>query len=375
MGSLGTNKILVAAQVPPPFGGMSIMVENLLQGKYREFQLVYVPVGLSTSIEDVAKFRVYKVLRLLRVVFDIASARFRSGARVLYYCPAGNNMGSMYRDLFILCTTRWLFEKTIFHFHAGGVSNLYQRLNFVARWVFRISYFYPDVAIRTSHLAPEDGRGLKAVENRVIPNGIADHYEETARKCKKRCPTINLLYVGILSEAKGILVLIDACALLRKRGLEFRGILVGKFESATFEQKCNERIDRCLLKEEIIFPGELRGEDKFMQYAVSDILCFPSFYEDETFGLVLLEAMQFKLPVVATKWRGIPTVVQDRVNGILVDIRDPVGLADAMEELIRNKRVRKQFGEKGREIYLGNFTLDRFHRNIEECFSTLFASS
>ena len=367
-----TNKILVAAQIPPPVGGMSIMVQNLLSGNYKNFQLIYVPVGLSASIEDVTKFRVYKVFRLLKVILDIAVARFKSGARVLYYCPAGSNQGSMYRDLLILFSTRWLFDKTIFHFHAGGVSNLYRRLNFVVRWVFKIVYFYPDIAIRTSLLAPEDGKNLKAIDNYVIPNGIADQHEETATKYRNRPRPINLLYVGVLSESKGLLVLIEACALLKNNGLTFRGAFVGKFESTQFERKCREHIERYALSEEISFPGELQGKEKFRYYAVSDMLCFPTFYEDETFGLVLLEAMQYELPVIATKWRGIPTVVQDKVNGILIDIKDPVGLADAIEELVKNSRKRRRFGLKGREIYLRNFTLDHFHDNIQKCFSTLF---
>jgi len=68
--------------------------------------------------------------------------------------------------------------------------------------------------------------------------------------------------------------------------------------------------------------------------------CFPTFFESETFGVVLLEAMQFSLPIVATRWRGIPSIITDGDNGFLVDPKDPIGLSEKLETLLRDPAMR-----------------------------------
>ncbi len=78
--------------------------------------------------------------------------------------------------------------------------------------------------------------------------------------------------------------------------------------------------------------------------------------------------MSFRLPVVATRWRGIPEVVDDGVTGLLVPPKDPAALADRLEQLHSDPNLRTALGEAGREKFLREFTVGRYWQRMENIF-------
>jgi hypothetical protein len=85
----------------------------------------------------------------------------------------------------------------------------------------------------------------------------------------------------------------------------------------------------------------------------------PTFYENEAFPLVLLEAMAHGLPVVSTHWRGIPSLVDDGVTGILVQPHDHFAVADKLALLASDTRLRHRLSTSGREKFLREYTWPR----------------
>jgi glycosyltransferase involved in cell wall biosynthesis len=130
-------------------------------------------------------------------------------------------------------------------------------------------------------------------------------------------------------------------------------------------------VARAELRRRVRFRGVLVGDAKWAEYARADIFCFPSFFEAESFGLAVLEAMSFSLPVVATRWRGLPDIVEDGASGYLVPIRDPVALADRLARLLDAPTLRAQFGQAGRNRFLRNFTLSQHLSAVDQLFEQL----
>ena len=120
------------------------------------------------------------------------------------------------------------------------------------------------------------------------------------------------------------------------------------------------------LEERVRFLGVLRDREKFERFAACDVFCFPSYFEAESFGLVLVEAMQFGKPLVSTRWRGIPSVVEDGVNGYLVEVQDPRSVANRLYELAVDPALRVRMGAEGERIFEERFTLKAFHRSMED---------
>jgi len=100
-------------------------------------------------------------------------------------------------------------------------------------------------------------------------------------------------------------------------------------------------------------------------FSKTDIFAFPTYYHNETFGWVNLEAMQYSIPVISTFEGGIPDVIDDGNTGFLVPQKNALALAGRLELLINNSTLRLKMGEAGRIEYEKEFTLDVFERNME----------
>ncbi|MFC1497326.1 glycosyltransferase family 4 protein [Verrucomicrobiota bacterium] len=359
-------KVLVVGQIPPPCHGQSVMIQQLLAGKYDKVKLFHVRMGFSSTMQDVGRFQFIKLYRLFRVICSIIYKRFCYNIKILYYPPAGPRKIPTYRDMMILILTRWLFKKTILHFHAGGVSELYSSFSLPLRLLFRLSYFNADAAIRLSEFNPPDPQNLNAKQEFILPNGIPDYFGKNTKKRTDDIPQI--LFVGTIRRSKGVITLLEAARLLSEQDIEFKLNLVGEPSSLEFEQEVKEKIAAYRLEDSVSMPGLLTGRAKWQAFAQSDIFCYPSFFSAETFGLVLLEAMQFELPVVAARWRGIESVVKNNETGYLIPIKDSRVLAEKIRSLIANPERARIMGRKGRDVYLSLYTADRFRERIEKIF-------
>jgi len=363
--------ILVVGQTPPPYGGQAIMIRELLQTEVPNVRFAHVRLKFSRSMQEVGRASIGKVIEVGKVVLLILWARVVKGASVLYYPPAGPQRVPVYRDMALLLCTRWLFRKTIFHFHASGVSDFVKTARGLTAFLARRAYGHPDLCIRTSPQNPEDGREFYARADVVVYNGIPDVFPGFTWQAPSTEPPWRILFVGVLCESKGVLDLVRACGLLRARGCCFRLELVGAAQPACFADSLNRMIAAEGLTEYVEISGVLVGDDKWRAYRRSHIFCFPTFFESESFGLVLLEAMQFELPVVGARWRGVPSVVEDGESGFLVEPHDVAALADRLEFLMKDRHLALSMGRAGRSRYLRYFSLERFRAEMRSVLNTL----
>jgi glycosyltransferase involved in cell wall biosynthesis len=218
--------------------------------------------------------------------------------------------------------------------------------------------------------APDDARNLLASEEVIIPNAVPDSPAAQNMERRSDWETPTLLFVATLRESKGVGVLLEAAHLLRQRQLTFRLKLVGSFESLEYETAVRRDIERLNLGDVVEMPGVLLGRSFEHAYQDADIFCFPSFYDSEAIPLVVVEAMRFGLPVVASRWRGIVDVVDDGVSGVLVPIKDPIALANAISGLLQNPTTAVEMGRRGRQLYRETYTVETFHIRMSEAFAT-----
>ncbi len=363
-------RVLVVGQTPPPFLGQPIMLQKLLDSKVEDVEFHHVGIRLSTDANEVGRFRWSKVLTLIPIVAQIVWARLR-GVKILYYPPAGPNKVTIFRDFAILLPTRWMFAKTIFHFHASGLSEIYERLPGWQRFLFRRAYYGADAGIRLSPLTPDDARQLRVRREYVVANGIEDPcpagpvFDATAISPQR---PLRVLFVAMLRESKGLLVLIEATAQLVARGVPVAVEIMGQFISPDFAEQVHARVKELGLENHVTFLGLLTGDAKFAAYARADVFSMPTFYESEAFPVVLLEAMAYGLPIVATRWRGIPSIVDDEVTGFLVTPRDPEPVADRLQSLADDASLREQLGRTARHKFLNEFVWATHLANMRQVF-------
>ncbi len=366
------TKVLVVGQSPPPFGGQAIMIERLVRSELADVEMIHVRMSFSSHMDEVGYVRWSKIVHLFSLIAQIVYCRIVHRVRILYYPPAGPYRVPMYRDFVILLATRWMFSKTIFHFHAGGVSELYDRLSIGERWLFRLAYFRADAAIRISELNPEDGKKLEAKREYVIPCGIDDPCPEFLAPARGEVASesrpLRILFVGILRESKGLGVLVEACGNLAAAGVPFRLEVMGQSQEPDFLAALHLRIGELNLKDKVRFLGVLTGQEKFAAYARAEVFCMPTFFDCETFGIVFVEAMAYGLPVVATRWRGVPSIVDEGETGFVVEIRNPAAIADRLATLADDPALRERMGLAGREKFEREYIWQRHADRMRELF-------
>jgi glycosyltransferase involved in cell wall biosynthesis len=357
------KKILIVGQTPPPYHGQALSTKSLLEGNYSAIRLYHIRLSFSSSIDQVGKFRMGKVLHLLKVILKIFYWRIRYGIGTLYFMPVGNHKIPFYRDMIILLSTKWVFKEIVYHFRVGGLLQYYQSLPGILKFLFRLTYYKPDLAIKLSENGTNDDECFKAKKIKIIPNGIRDDALTFQAERFKKYPVPTVLYIGAISESKGIYTLLNIVKILKQEIVEVNFRVVGEFSDKVLRKKIYREIKNLSIGEMINFVGQKIGNDKLEELAKAHIFCFPS--QHETFGRVLLEAMQFRLPVVASNVGGIPSIVMNNITGFLVHENQPDSFAEKIKFLILNPQIMAEMGEKGREIFKNKFTEELFHHNME----------
>lgn len=365
------NKILIVGQVPPPFGGQAIMIDALIRIFINEPNVHHVGMSFSKDLDSMGKFKFSKIVEFGNVIYKIWKCKVKKKPNILYFPPTGGGSKlPFYRDALLLVCTRFLFKKTIFHFHASGLNELYSQLNIIEKFLFKIAYNKPSISIIMSSEGIKDPLFIFSQKIEIIPNGIPvvsniSHKENNIKI------TTNLLFVGLICESKGVTILLHACLILKKKNIDFKLNIVGKFESNDYESFLRDFVKSNKLEHNVSFTGVLTGKSKHQVFLDSDIFCFPTFFEHENFPLVILEAMMYGLTTVTTNWRSIPQIIKNNQNGIICPIKSPKSIAESILFLMLNQPFRIKLGNNAQKDFHENYTLDKFSSSMRLLFNSI----
>jgi phosphatidyl-myo-inositol alpha-mannosyltransferase len=198
---------------------------------------------------------------------------------------------------------------------------------------------------------------------RIIPNGVdLDKFANAEPFEELRDGTLNILFVGRFEERKGLIHLLKAYHRLRKRKVDARLLVVG----AGPKEREYRRFVGLRGIRDVEWLGRVSDEDKVRYFASADIYCAPNTGQ-ESFGIVLLEAMAAGVPIVASDIHGFKKVVERNVQGLLVEPRNPRALAAALYSLARDPDLRHEMGDAGR-ARAPEFTWDRVTERIVDFY-------
>jgi len=172
--------------------------------------------------------------------------------------------------------------------------------------------------------------------------------------------TPHLLAVGRLQEKKGFSYLVKACHLLKQQNHHFICEIVG---GGPKQVALQELIASLGVEDVVTLRGELPFSEVLARYRQADVFTLPCIVaaDGDRDGIpnVLLEAMAMQLPVVSTTLSGIPELVEDGINGLLVPPGDERALAAALARLLTDANLRMRLGKHGREKVARMFDLSR----------------
>lgn len=181
-----------------------------------------------------------------------------------------------------------------------------------------------------------------------------------------KCGMFHFLFLSNLLIDKGVLLMLDACRDLRNQSRSFVCHFVGAESREITLEKLRSLVCQYKLDDVVCLHGPLYGGDKEQLMERVDAMVFPSFYHNECFPLVLLEAMKHSLPVIASDVGAISDIVEDGVTGILLEARELPPLVAAMVKFMDAPEEAVSMGLKGRERYLGLYTQSHFEKKLGE---------
>jgi glycosyltransferase involved in cell wall biosynthesis len=206
----------------------------------------------------------------------------------------------------------------------------------------------------------------------VVYHGLNDDLARLAERAPRngsRNGSVRLLGVGRLVEKKGFDVLVEACAELRRRDIPFAATIAGP--DGPHGPAIRELIAEHGLEEAFRLVGPLSQRELFDEYTRADALCLPCrVVGSDRDGIpnVLVEAMACGTPVVTTGISGIPELVSDGINGLLVEPDDSAALASAITRLGSDRRSAERLGSAGRATVRERFDGDRLAGRLAELF-------
>ncbi|HSH78109.1 MAG TPA: glycosyltransferase [Herpetosiphonaceae bacterium] len=228
-------------------------------------------------------------------------------------------------------------------FHASGKRSLpYAASRRFLRWLAQ------RLAMRVA-VSDEAARFIRRYiggEYTIIPNGV-----DTARFSPDVAPVAawndgrpNVLFVGRFDEPrKGLSVLIEAWPEVQQARPSARLLVVGRGEAEPFQKRASELGCR-----DVHFVGPVAAEDLPSYYTAATLFCAPSTGQ-ESFGIVLVEAMSSGTPVIASDIGGYRQVLHHRREGLLVPPKQPNALAAAVVNLLSDTSLQREMSRSGRD--------------------------
>ena len=364
--SRGRPVVVVVGQTPPPYHGQAIAIAEVVNASWDELDVRHVRLAYSRAAGDIGRFSLAKVLHLFSRAWMTVRLLRRNPGAVLYYPPGGNLVPIM-RDVVFMFLVRRYAGRLILHYHACGMAEVFEGRPWLRKLAL-LAFGRVDAAVKLQPSVPPDAESLNPERVVIIPNGL-DVPEIKALPKSSDAP-VRILFAGLHTEEKGIFIVVDVLEKLVAMGLNVEVRSMGSWRAEEEERRCHRLVEQKKLGERISFLGTLSGDEKWREYAAADVLFFPTFYRAELMPLVVIEAMAFGLPVVASEWRGLRDMIDSGQNGFLFPIDDKAAAvdmaADCLARLVREPGLRRKVGTAARRSYQLKYTLakhlDAMHR-------------
>lgn len=182
---------------------------------------------------------------------------------------------------------------------------------------------------------------------------------------------LELLYVGVLTERRNALFLLDVARELLSRGVAFALTVVGQFESESYKRRFFSLLGSRGLEKVVRHVPRVEQKDLPAVYGAADVFLLPTRYD--IFGMVLLEAMHFGKTVLTTPNGGSGMLVENARNGFVLDADSPVAWADRIAQLDRDRSLLSNLGAAAKQTVDGRFTWDALADRFIDAFEAFLA--
>lgn len=354
-------KILFIMHMPPPVHGAAMVGQYIHDSKVinEAFDCHYLNLTLARNLNDIGKGGIKKLVNFIRQLNKIRKTVKRIKPDTCYVTPNAKG-GAFYKDFLVVMLLKQMRQNIVIHYHNKGVATRQDKT--IDNFLYKRFFDGLKIILLADVLYGDIKKYVRKENVFICPNGIP-----TNTACNKHTANEipHILFLSNMIASKGVWELVEACRILKEKGISFKCDFVGKWSDIA-EDDFNAAIREKSLEDCVKAYGAKYGEEKEKCFDHTDIFVFPTYYNNECFPIVLLEAMQHGLPCISTTEGGIPNIIDNGKTGFIVEKHNATQLADKIAWLISHPKQSKEMGENGYRKYQKEFTLSVFENRMKE---------
>jgi len=309
----------------------------------------------------------HSLVLLLMAILKIWVARL-TGRLALVHVNFGDK-GSAFRKGLVILAARLVGARTILHLHAAELTGLYARSNAFIRWAIRLPFHAATSVIVLGRLWRDwlvKDLGIAPSKIDILYNGVPVPVEKRDFLTPQQGP-LRILFLGLLTERKGISDFLHGIADISSGAPEWRAVIAGNGDIEGYRAKA----DALGLAGKAEFVGWVDQAGVRALLRDVDMMVLPSY--NEGLPLVILEALGCGAPVICTPIGAIPEVLQDGRDVLFVQPGDRVALSAAMARLLGDPALRQSLSDQGQTRFRQQFSLDVFLASLFAIYERRFA--
>ncbi|MCF8070631.1 MAG: glycosyltransferase family 4 protein [Desulfobacterales bacterium] len=374
------KRVLLALPLPPPYSGQEKMSSIILSSEITKiFQCIHVDISNKQMTNEArGSFKWINVRSSIGIVWKIFLSLIISRPHLVNLPLSGNAFGFLkYATSLLPCI--FLKRKVVSRFGGSHFDKFYESQPRFYRLFIKLMLRHVDcVVVRgDGQLAQFDGIYRGAVKRVYAPStGIRANKSKKNWDISKRSE-INVLFLAMVSQAKGAYDLLKAIPNLVDKEPRFRfhfvGDIVNKERNIVFLQEYEMDVKKFVndkgLNHFVKFYGRIEGLEKEKLMKQADLFVFPSYAEGSPFSVI--EAMEWGLPIVATRVGNLPEIFEDRKNVLFVGFGEPAQIEDAVMELIRDANLAKWLVTNNFQLLYSKLSLKLYERKMISIFKSI----
>ncbi len=343
--------MFISSYLPPHLGGAENYVWSIAKGlskKYKWNVVIVTTQNISKSItvKDFDGIKIYE----LPTLFTLSNTPINP----LWYLYLKNIIKAenpdivnahapvpFLADLAAKATDK---EKFVLTYHDGSMIKTHSLFNFpiyiYEKFILKNTLKKAKTIICCSDFVRKDFLINYKNKSITINPGVDSVSTQDAAKSK-----LNILFVASLTKSqshKGLDKLLRAIVLIKNKVNDCKLTVVGKGDALSDYVKTAKELG---IQRNVLFKGAVYGNDLKKLFRKSDLFVLPT--SKESFGMVIIEAMSQGTPVVASNIGGIPRIIKNGKEGLLIDPNDETELSDAVVRILKDRRLAKLLGKNG----------------------------
>lgn len=347
------KKIKIVQPLPPPNYGPSVYTEHLIKSLSKNNNVEILNVELNKSASQIGKKQYSKLWSMFKILKKLNIFKNSIVFINLHLKPSGLFKTAL---LTLFCSSKNKNNSIIFFLHEGGVDK-FSKSNKIYIFILKNLLKKSTKVVALDPIQMDEWKKYYPGFNYVY---LPAYREKVINSTPVNERSKTILFLSNLIPDKGIFDIVKIWNEINdKKNYEL--IISGN----STDKKILSELERVIkVSESVKLKTQLTRQEVLNQFSESKIFVMPTYYSLEQQPAVLIEALNYKLPIVAYDWRGISFMVQDNFNGFLVKPGNLKNFASKLQQLIDNDELIKDFSKNSEELFDKKFSINSYKSSL-----------